>query len=278
MSSRDVDPALDDAYESLNDLLDERKDIDGELRDELKQTLDTFEYIRDENRQLEAQSEEYRRKLLRLTDDFEMYVRGDIQDRERIKNDVRQTRRELEQLSNVDVKKRSSLNKVAVGLATLFGLGATDYANILPEDKNCGAGWRLTDEPSGDFDLFGRSAEQGGCESKPISKDSKKDDGLKNVLENSEYDFWIAEDFDDDDRPIGDIIDEYKGYDGQIGSLEGQLEEEYAESYQDLVLGFHDDTNYVQLKDNSDSLLVNFDFDEKAQYQEAKETAEWVIE
>lgn len=107
----------------------------------------------------------------------------------------------------------------------------------------------------------------------------EEDTGLNRALENSGYDFWTTEDFDSDNRVIGDIIDNYRSYGGEIGKLEDQLREEYNDSvYEDLILGFHNDTSYVQLKNGADNLLVNFDFNDENQYEEARKTAKWVVE
>lgn len=90
-----------------------------------------------------------------------------------------------------------------------------------------------------------------------------------------ECDLIIEEEFDTDSRPIGNIGDRYRGYGGEIGHLGDRLRHQYSESvYEDLFLGYHDNRAHVQMRNSADNIMVDFQFDDRRLYEEAKNAAE----
>lgn len=158
---------------------------------------------------------------------------------------------------NEDTSRRGFLKEVLTGGAVVGVLAATAWF-----------------ADNYDLEILGPNGHENGIGESEDAGESQEVAELDRPLNVSDYDHLVA-----DDDLIGDIGDEYRSYSGEIGDLGGVLREAYQDSlYEDLTLGYHDDTWHVQMTNTADDLLLNFGFDSQDQYEESKRQARRVTQ
>lgn len=100
MSGEDLNPILDEAYKSLNEVLEGRRDIDENLAIELERTRDTIEDVRNRVERLEDRNEQYQDALDTVLTDFEDMARAEINEQEALYEELRNFRHDLEDIAD----------------------------------------------------------------------------------------------------------------------------------------------------------------------------------
>lgn len=108
----------------------------------------------------------------------------------------------------------------------------------------------------------------------PVDIDRNEDTGFVGgtgsgyILDPEEYELLIV-----DEDVIEDVGREYRRYGSEIGQLGDEIDDVLDSGHESLLMGYDDETEYVQMTNMGDDLLLDFGFESGNMYTEAKQIA-----